>query len=432
MKLSKSIIDVKKTGQLFIGLVIFTFLMMTSVFSTVWEIEANDDWITNIKDYLTDGDTIMFVTDGGSYMTPNSGYLPSKPLTLMAKPGLINKPVLSTNDGGYVGKVNANLTVVGLAFDGRWAENGDGATYRGLYLNKDIGKLVVEDCDFYNWRGNPIESPGKYIDTLLVNNSTFTDVGGYGLEFKDIAGILGYARITNSSFYNMAQHAIYTKAQTDTLEVSNCTFFDVGGRGVYAHTDTLGTVVRDNIFMSSGNDAVKVYGSSPVVEYNCFWDNVSDIASDDTTLTFPTGNIYADPMFEDTSALNFSLAIANNSACVSAASDGGNMGDPNWGTYKAVGVHDEVLLPEKYDLYQNYPNPFNPSTTIKFDIVSTGRVTIILYNMLGQQVATLVDQQMEPGFHHVNFNAGNLATGVYIYKLETNGFIKIRKMLLVK
>jgi len=404
---------------------------------TLWEMVKNNDWITLTKNAVTAGDTIMFVSDSGSYMTPNSGYIPSRELTLMAKPGLQNKPVLSTDDGGYIGKVNANLTVIGLAFDGQWiSEAGDtssSSTYRGFYLNKDIDKLVVEDCDFYNWRGNPIESPTLYIDTLLVNNSTFTDVGGYGLEFKDVAGILGYAEITNSSFYNMAKHAIYTKAQTDTLKVSSCTFYDVGGRGVYAHTDTNGIVIRDNIFMGCGDDAVRVYGSTPIVEYNDFWNNANDINSQDTSLTFPTGNLYSDPLFEDTSATNFSLALATNSPCVGAASDDGNMGDPRWGTYVPTAIADlDVFLPVASDLYQNYPNPFNPSTTIKFDMAKAGHVKLGVYNILGQEVATLLNSDMEIGSHSVQWNASNLATGVYFYKIEMDQFVKIKKMLLVK
>ncbi|MCB2199911.1 carboxypeptidase regulatory-like domain-containing protein [bacterium] len=93
---------------------------------------------------------------------------------------------------------------------------------------------------------------------------------------------------------------------------------------------------------------------------------------------------------------------------------------------------EEDVLPMQYALHQNYPNPFNPSTAIKFDLVATQNVKLAVYNMLGQEVARLVDGQMQAGYHNVSFDASRLASGVYFYRLETPGFTKMRKMVLVK
>ncbi|MCK5330840.1 MAG: T9SS type A sorting domain-containing protein, partial [Candidatus Marinimicrobia bacterium] len=109
------------------------------------------------------------------------------------------------------------------------------------------------------------------------------------------------------------------------------------------------------------------------------------------------------------------------------------MGDPRWGTYVLVlGVGDEALLPSEYALHQNYPNPFNPTTTIRFDIVEQGHVTLNIYNLLGQRVGTLVNQQLDPGFHSVQWNASSIASGVYLYTIEMNNFAKSRKLLIIK
>lgn len=92
----------------------------------------------------------------------------------------------------------------------------------------------------------------------------------------------------------------------------------------------------------------------------------------------------------------------------------------------------EEVLPVKFALEQNYPNPFNPSTQIDFSLPESGLVTLSVYNMLGQQVATLVNQRMEAGSHSVNFDAANLSTGMYLYRI-TNGNTQItRKMMLLK
>lgn len=86
----------------------------------------------------------------------------------------------------------------------------------------------------------------------------------------------------------------------------------------------------------------------------------------------------------------------------------------------------------KFELEQNYPNPFNPSTSIKFTLPKSGHVRIIVYNTLGQEVKTLINSFKEAGTYTIEFNADNLNTGLYFYKLETEGFTQVKKMTLLK
>ena len=88
--------------------------------------------------------------------------------------------------------------------------------------------------------------------------------------------------------------------------------------------------------------------------------------------------------------------------------------------------------PIKFELSQNYPNPFNPSTTIRFTLPQAGNVKLTVYNLLGEEVAQLVNEFKEAGVHTINFNASGLNSGVYIYKLEANGLVQTRKMTLLK
>ncbi|MBE7476196.1 MAG: T9SS type A sorting domain-containing protein [Ignavibacteriota bacterium] len=89
-------------------------------------------------------------------------------------------------------------------------------------------------------------------------------------------------------------------------------------------------------------------------------------------------------------------------------------------------------LPESYSLEQNYPNPFNPNTTIKFQIPKEGMVTLKVYDILGAEVAILVDEEKVAGKYEVNFDANNLASGIYIYCLNVNDFANVKKMVLLK
>lgn len=89
-------------------------------------------------------------------------------------------------------------------------------------------------------------------------------------------------------------------------------------------------------------------------------------------------------------------------------------------------------IPSGFSLAQNYPNPFNPSTTIKFALPVSGLVTLKVYDITGRLVSEIINQNLQAGTHEVNFNAANLSSGAYFYKLETKGFSDIKKMMLVK
>ncbi len=94
------------------------------------------------------------------------------------------------------------------------------------------------------------------------------------------------------------------------------------------------------------------------------------------------------------------------------------------------GISSEI--PKEYKLYQNFPNPFNPSTTINFDIIKSGDVKIVIYDILGREVKTIVNEYAEPGKYKVVFNADNFASGLYFYKITTNEFTDVKKLLIVK
>jgi hypothetical protein len=89
-------------------------------------------------------------------------------------------------------------------------------------------------------------------------------------------------------------------------------------------------------------------------------------------------------------------------------------------------------IPDKFNLYDNYPNPFNPSTKIKFDIAKFGNVNLTVFDMLGRKVEVLVNEQVQPGKYEVDFNAINLSSGIYYYRMETSEYVQTKKMLMIK
>jgi len=99
----------------------------------------------------------------------------------------------------------------------------------------------------------------------------------------------------------------------------------------------------------------------------------------------------------------------------------------------AAGVSESTRdgIPTAFSLSQNFPNPFNPSTTINFDLPQQTHVVLKVINMLGQEVATLVDGPEQAGYRSVVFDAGGLASGMYVYRLTAGSFTETRKLVLL-
>ncbi len=104
----------------------------------------------------------------------------------------------------------------------------------------------------------------------------------------------------------------------------------------------------------------------------------------------------------------------------------------NDGTYKYSSIVTVSLLPKQFSLGQNYPNPFNPTTTISFSLPVDSKVVLEVFNSIGQRVATLANGMIPAGSHNVEFNASQLASGIYFYKMQTNSFVSVKKLLLLK
>ncbi len=97
-----------------------------------------------------------------------------------------------------------------------------------------------------------------------------------------------------------------------------------------------------------------------------------------------------------------------------------------------VSVEEELALPQNFELFNNYPNPFNPTTNIKYNVSKQSHVALRVYDVLGRVVKTLVNDMQSPGQYTVTFNANNLASGIYFYRLEAGDFVKTKKLILMK
>ncbi len=98
----------------------------------------------------------------------------------------------------------------------------------------------------------------------------------------------------------------------------------------------------------------------------------------------------------------------------------------------SIGEGIRIYLPKNFDLMQNYPNPFNTMTIIKYSVSKTTLVTIKLYNVLGKEVATLLNEEKSPGNYAIKFNANDLPSGIYHYQMRANSFRETKRLILIK
>ena|ERR1035437_2554253 len=145
-----------------------------------------------------------------------------------------------------------------------------------------------------------------------------------------------------------------------------------------------------------------------------YWDEGASIAIDTNGDCFITGHYCDGALFDKIQLSGYGAYIAKLSN-------------------SPVAINDAINpIPTEYSLYQNYPNPYNPTCTINYSIVKEGNVKLTVYNSLGSKVVTLLNEYKPAGNYSVNFNAGDLPSGIYFYRLEAGQFSQVKKMMLMK
>tara|TARA_R100000388_G_C7245246_1_gene164738 strand:- start:7062 stop:9383 length:2322 start_codon:yes stop_codon:yes gene_type:complete len=195
-------------------------------------------------------------------------------------------------------------------------------------------------------------------------------------------------------------------------------WYDASGSGAYSveeHEDT-------------GTPAAGTYDLAISLQSTSAGMDIRYSLTSEDGYVFEYATVDADGSFESFEAINF--AISN------STTTGMSIADLEISSGAAITVSNEVVdnsqLPKSFSLGQNYPNPFNPTTNINFDLPQAADVQLTVFNMLGQRVMTLVDNRMEAGAHKVTFDARNLASGMYMYRIEAGSFINTKKMMLIK
>ena len=311
------------------------------------------------------------------------------------------------------------------------------------------------------------------IDDIVVNNSIFEENSAN--QFTSIFSANGGAKVkvNNCVFTKNYPRAVSLNINA-RLDFMNCTFANNYG------TNSSALSLRNNAEATLTNSILWNNGNNPILLVNVGTNgniltvNYSDIQFGPDSLIIPdslsilnwgVGNIDSEPLFVDT--LNNDFHIQDFSPCIAAGIDSieiagfwyyspsidieGNPRPNPPGTMPDMGAYESQFpsrvgeqnskLPAEFSLSQNYPNPFNPSTKIRFTVPRDVRgerqeISLIVYDVLGNEVALLVNEELSAGKYEVEFNTVssivNPASGIYFYQLKAGSYIKTRKMLLIK
>ncbi|HZW38684.1 MAG TPA: right-handed parallel beta-helix repeat-containing protein [Ignavibacteriaceae bacterium] len=354
----------------------------------------------------------------------------------------------------------------------------------GIYAQRNSGSIFV---------GNTIITrnldPNPHVDCIqmyqenspkIYNN--YIEVASTCPKYQGIYAdwCTGTFEIYNNICVGMVQTSSVLKFKnsgvgTATAKVIGNTIY--GGMWGLFHTDDPNIIFKNNIVVTTGayypiyfqtsinnkanvtNNVYKRSGSGAIVYF------VTSTASKQLTMSswkslgYDANSMENDPQFTSISAKDFTLKTTS-----PAVNKGYTFSSPfnvdRVGTVRPAGSFDigafeqkivlavepganlskDVFnksgnsnnLPDHFELGQNYPNPFNPSTSIRYALPTSMMVTLKVYNILGKEVATLVNEEKAAGYYEVNFNASNLASGTYIYQLQTGNNVDVKKMILMK
>lgn len=452
-----------------------------------FQVAAGDaaNWAGNFFNMTDpDGDTVYTVTAtfplseaGNSYafkfvQSPeNWESTPDRPFTL-AGPNVTMPTVYFNNDYTYTSlsevtntiNFTADITdIIGIGVGGAFDANQDSLLVEGLDWD-NLGKNVVGSRRMF---ANDPGNPGVYTTSLTFTSGSAAPNGvGDSTKWKFEAFPSG--RFANTGWETGSDRWHYYEADgsTITLPVIVPRIYPLFGPiandvPLEITVDLTGAVNRYNgepILL----DQVQFVGLRGAADWLGNWNsgnwNVSDTLTgimkvlknvggnlwrfNTTVLTGTNAGAYeykfaavypgADTVNGGSSPLDNEGGFGVNHLLILTDTPSGIVLNNVFGNFTTDVERIDNVLPTAYELGQNYPNPFNPSTTIRYSIPEAGLVTVKVFNLLGQEVAILVNTQQATGAYQVSFDASSLSSGIYFYSIEANNFKATKKMILMK
>ena len=386
--------------------------------------------------------------------------------------------VVTSNGGGIRCLVDTvfyvkpyDLEISNSVFSKNSAATRGAAEIEQMNIEDTLLSIKIDKCDFIDNIANRVGAMRiRYVKDLQLSNSKIT-----GNTASQNTAACTFNQSTKGYVYNCLFANNYAGLGTSgaagvsvgsNIDFMNCTFVNnssSSGGGIHLRQGGTATVTN-SILWGNYPDQISLLAVTDTTDctlylnYNDIQYGIDSVHINDTisVSNWGLGNIDADPLLADTTNGDYHLLDA--SPCIEKGIDtikiagvwyysplediennsrpypAGTM--PDIGAYESqytVGIDgNNSLLPNKYELYQNYPNPFNPATKIKYTLIRLSKVQIIIYDILGRKIRTLVNEEKPAGIYEVNWQAANLPSGVYFYQLRAGTYVQTKKMILLK
>ena len=338
---------------------------------------------------------------------------------------------------------NSIVSNIGATID---PNNGRAFDDRG----NNIDTLVIENCTFYNLTSTVLRDGGGWLKYFRFNHNTTVNTGQRGLDVGEAVTV----KFTNNMFINtgvLGNTPWIEPPFRVVLLVDSLLTKEIDGVPV-----TQSVLISNlNIYTAPAIDAAQGDSATVIPNFNATAQAFIDAAGTSSTIisepiqftrgpAVPTGVVttfYADPNntppYDDGGGTPFDFRYSTTTQSYTAGTAGKPLGAIIWfGMYNDI-KRETSTIPQNFELYANYPNPFNPTTNIKYSIPVQNHVSLTIYNLLGQKVATLVDQIQQSGIYTANWNGTSdngiaVSSGLYLYRLHAGSFVATKKMLLIK
>ncbi len=423
------------------------------------------------------------------------------PLTIEAEPGSGERPKIIPGVGAGGSSSRPFRPRADLTLRGAYVTNEDelgGLNTRIFRISADSAKIVIDDChldkdgqsafrldnawisifltnsivsnigvtdDPNNGRG--IDDRGNPADSIVIENCTFYNITSRVI--RDAGGIINYARFNHNTLVNIGQFGVTFGEVAEVAFTNNM----IVNAGFYGHDSTDRQVISVDSLIGGGVQAVNIRNNnfyldpalvaaypadsvSAIPFFNTTAQNFIDEAGTGATIlneaiTFTNGpavptdvvtafwNNPGDPQPPlDTAGEPFDFSYPGTTQSFSWGTDGNPLGDISWFGL-TVGIEEigNGAVPAAFALRDNYPNPFNPETNIEYALPFNAFVSVTVWNLIGQKVATLVNEKQQAGTYRVTWNGlsdrgETVGSGIYFYRLATPNYTETKRMLLIK
>jgi parallel beta-helix repeat protein len=336
--------------------------------------------------------------------------------------------------------------------DGIYSQNNSGNTYsrNSMIITNSHATQHVDGIQSYRDNNLTIKNNFIYQNNTKTNSQGIYTTVAKGTHYyfnniinapNTISAVVGFRNLSSG---------------TGNLRLYHNTLIGKGGNILYV-TENPGLVAKNNIFIAivyqsallklttistPSNINYNLYyngGGTKAAMYNGYVKTLAQMKS----MGFESKGIMGSPKLESNYRLKSGSAAINKGVNLGSSYQydrGGSlrpqMSYVDMGAYESSFLSKEETeieqIPGVYELSQNYPNPFNPTTRIRFSLPETSEVTLTIYDILGKEVATLMNETKNAGTYEVPFNASQFASGVYVYRLKTPNFVQTKKMSLIK